>query len=66
MIMSVPYEGNSKNATCALKSTSTLFSLAYCGSLIDHMLCNTSEKICKSGVIEVGNSDHLITFSTFK
>ena len=43
--MSVPDESYSKNATCALNSTSTLFSLAYCGSLIDHILCNTSEKL---------------------
>jgi hypothetical protein len=66
LIMSVPDESYSKNAICAPNSTSTLFSLSYCGSLIDHILCNTSETISKSGVIEVGNSDHFITFCTFK
>ena len=66
MIMSVPDEGYSKNATCALNSTSTLFSLAYCGSLIDHILCNTSEKISKSGVIEVRIGDHFISFLYIK
>ena len=35
-------------------------------SLIDHILCNTSEKICQSGVIEVGISDHFAIFCTRK
>ena len=64
--MNVPDEGFPKNATCALNSTSTLFSLAYCGSLTDHILCKTSEKISQSGVIEVGISDHFITCCAVK
>ena len=35
-------------------------------SLIDHIVCNTSEKICQSGVIDVGISDHFAIFCTTK
>ena len=35
-------------------------------SIIDHILCNTKEKISQSGVITVGISDHFITYCTRK
>ena len=35
-------------------------------SIIDHILCNTKEKISQSGVIPVGISDHFITYCTRK
>lgn len=35
-------------------------------SLIDHILCNSSEKISQSGVISSGLSDHFITYCTRK
>ena len=40
-----------------LTTKPTLISLSS-SSLIDHILCNTSENISQSGVIEVGISDH--------
>ena len=35
-------------------------------SIIDHILCNVSEKVCQSGVISLGLSDHYLTFCTRK
>lgn len=35
-------------------------------TIIDHIICNNEEKICQSGVIPIGLSDHLITFCTRK
>ena len=35
-------------------------------SLLDHILCNTSEKISQSGVISTGLSDHFLTYCTRK
>ena len=35
-------------------------------SLIDHILCNTKEKVCQYGTIPVGLSDHFLTFCTRK
>jgi hypothetical protein len=35
-------------------------------SCIDHIFVNKSEKVCQSGVIESGISDHFITFCTRK
>ena len=35
-------------------------------SLIDHILSNSCEKICQSGTISIGLSDHFLTFMTRK
>ena len=35
-------------------------------TIIDHVLCNTRQKISQSGVIPVGVSDHYLTFCTRK
>ena len=35
-------------------------------SVIDHILCSDVSKVCQSGTIPVGISDHLITFCTRK
>ena len=35
-------------------------------SVIDHILCNVGEKVCQSGVISLGLSDHYLTFCTRK
>ncbi|KAK3085363.1 hypothetical protein FSP39_002164 [Pinctada imbricata] len=35
-------------------------------SIIDHILCNNKEKICQSGVISIGLSDHFLTYCTRK
>ena len=37
-----------------------------CSSLLDHIITNNSEKICQSGVLDIGLSDHLITFCSRK
>ena len=56
--MRVPDEGYCRYASCALNSISTLCLLSCSSSFIDHILCNTNEKHCQSGVIEIGISDH--------
>ena len=33
-------------------------------SLIDHILCNNKEKVCQSGTIPIGISDHFLTYCT--
>jgi hypothetical protein len=33
-------------------------------NILDHILCNTPEKICQSGTIDIGISDHMIIFCT--
>ena len=35
-------------------------------SLINHILSNTCEKICQSGIISTGLSDHFMIYSTRK
>ena len=35
-------------------------------TLIDHILSNSCEKICQSGTISIGLSDHFLTFMTRK
>ena len=35
-------------------------------SLLDHIICNCSDKVSKVGVIPVGLSDHMLTFCTRK
>lgn len=35
-------------------------------STIDHILCNSLNKVCQSGVIPIGLSDHFITFCSRK
>ena len=35
-------------------------------SVIDHILCNNTEKICQSGVLNIGLSDHFIVYCTRK
>ena len=35
-------------------------------SVIDHIICSDVSKVCQSGAIPVGISDHLITFCTRK
>ena len=35
-------------------------------SILDHIICNTQEKICQSGTIPVGISDHCVIFCTRK
>ena len=35
-------------------------------TILDHILCNNSEKICQSGVITVGISDHYMTYVSRK
>ena len=32
-------------------------------SLIDHILRNSCEKICQSGIISMGLSDHFLTYT---
>ncbi len=35
-------------------------------TLLDHILCNNQEKVCQSGVISVGISDHYMTYVSRK
>ena len=35
-------------------------------SLIDHILCNNKEKVCQSGTMPIGISDHFLTYCTRK
>ena len=35
-------------------------------TLLDHILCNNTEKVCQSGVISIGISDHFLTYCTRK
>ena len=35
-------------------------------TLIDHILSNSCEKICQSGTISIGLSDHFLTYMTRK
>lgn len=35
-------------------------------SLLDHILCNNKEKICQSGTISIGLSDHFLIYYTRK
>jgi hypothetical protein len=35
-------------------------------SVINHILCNNTEKICQSGVLNIGLSDHFIVHCTRK
>ena len=37
-----------------------------CSSLLDHIITNNSDKIYQSGVLDIGLSDHLITFCSRK
>ena len=37
-----------------------------CESLLDHIITNNTEKIYQSGVLDIGLSDHLITFCSRK
>ena len=37
-----------------------------CASLLDHIITNNTEKIYQSGVLDIGLSDHLITFCSRK
>ena len=38
----------------------------HCASLLDHILSNSVEKISDSGIIDIGVSDHQLTFCTRK
>ena len=40
--------------------------VAECSSVLDHIICNSSEKISQSGVLPIGLSDHFLTFCTRK